>query len=128
MENRKSGILLHITSLPSDYGVGDLGPTAYRFVDFLQQAGQGYWQVLPLNPTAFFNSPYSSPSAFAFNSCFISLKVDEHSGDIKVSGSEQGAISIDTDRTSEWFHTSRLIGVGSGGPRTRSRRRRCRRV
>ena len=54
MENRKSGILLHITSLPSDYGVGDLGPTAYRFVDFLQQAGQGYWQVLPLNPTAFF--------------------------------------------------------------------------
>ena len=42
MENRKSGILLHITSLPSDYGVGDLGPTAYRFVDFLQQAGQGY--------------------------------------------------------------------------------------
>ena len=88
MENRKSGILLHITSLPSDYGVGDLGPTAYRFVDFLQQAGQGYWQVLPLNPTALFNSPYSSPSAFAFNSCFISPELMVRDGWISQSDIE----------------------------------------
>ncbi|HVP78881.1 MAG TPA: 4-alpha-glucanotransferase [Thermodesulfobacteriota bacterium] len=74
MDKRASGILLHITSLPSSYGVGDLGPEAYRFVDFLAQAKQSYWQVLPLNPTnpAYGNSPYSSVSAFAGNSLLIS--------------------------------------------------------
>ena len=51
MDKRGSGILLHITSLPSSYGVGDLGPEAYRFVDFLKKTKQRYWQVLPLNPT-----------------------------------------------------------------------------
>jgi 4-alpha-glucanotransferase len=71
---RGSGILLHITSLPSPYGVGDLGPQAYRFVDFLASARQKYWQVLPLNPTDPIcgNSPYSSISAFAGNILFIS--------------------------------------------------------
>jgi 4-alpha-glucanotransferase len=74
MDKRGSGILLHITSLPSPYGVGDLGPEAYRFADFLGQARQRYWQVLPLNPTnpAFGNSPYSSISAFAGNTLLIS--------------------------------------------------------
>ncbi len=51
MRKRGSGILLHITSLPSSFGIGDLGPGAYRFADFLAQAKQSYWQVLPLNPT-----------------------------------------------------------------------------
>jgi len=51
MDKRRSGILLHITSLPSSCGVGDLGPEAYRFADFLERTRQSYWQVLPLNPT-----------------------------------------------------------------------------
>lgn len=72
--NRGSGILLHITSLPSSYGIGDLGPEAYRFVDFLARSRQSYWQVLPLNPIdpAQGNSPYSSFSAFARNTLLIS--------------------------------------------------------
>jgi 4-alpha-glucanotransferase len=74
MNKRGSGILLHITSLPSPYGIGDLGPGAYRFADFLAQSRQRFWQVLPLNPTdqAFGNSPYSSNSAFAGNALLIS--------------------------------------------------------
>ncbi|HVP77979.1 MAG TPA: 4-alpha-glucanotransferase [Thermodesulfobacteriota bacterium] len=74
MDKRGSGILLHITSLPSSYGVGDLGPDAYRFADFLAQTRQTYWQVLPLNPTypVYGNSPYSSISAFAGNTLLIS--------------------------------------------------------
>jgi 4-alpha-glucanotransferase len=75
MKRRTSGILLHITSLPSPWGIGDLGPSAYRFADFLSEACQGFWQVLPLNPTRvhFGNSPYSSPSAFAGNPILIGL-------------------------------------------------------
>lgn len=69
---RASGVLLHITSLPSDYGVGDLGPNAYRFVDFLERAGQQIWQILPLGPTIQANSPYSCYSAFAGNALLIS--------------------------------------------------------
>ena len=74
MKNRRSGLLLHITSLPSPYGVGDLGPEARRFADLLAEAGQSLWQVLPLNPTLgiYGNSPYSSPSAFAGNPLLIS--------------------------------------------------------
>src|SRR3990172_7791095 len=74
MKRRGSGILLHVTSLPSNYGIGDLGPWAYRFVDFLSESKQSFWQILPLNPTdlAFGNSPYSSPSAFAGNPLLIS--------------------------------------------------------
>jgi 4-alpha-glucanotransferase len=71
---RSSGILCHISSLPSPYGIGDLGPGACAFVDFLSRSGQAWWQVLPLNPTdnALGNSPYSSFSAFAFNVLLIS--------------------------------------------------------
>ncbi len=74
MKNRGSGILLHITSLPSSFGIGDLGPGAYRFVDFLAETKQSYWQILPLNPTSTVlgNSPYNSPSAFAGNPLLIS--------------------------------------------------------
>ncbi|BBL68280.1 4-alpha-glucanotransferase [Methanoculleus chikugoensis] len=74
MNRRGSGVLLHITSLPSVYGIGDLGPAAYRFVDLLAGAGQRYWQILPLNPTCpeFANSPYQGTSAFAGNTWLIS--------------------------------------------------------
>ena len=70
--NRSSGILLHISSLPNRYGIGDLGPTAYEFVDFLAYTNQQYWQVLPLVPVGFGYSPYASPSTFAGNPLFIS--------------------------------------------------------
>ncbi len=74
MDKRASGILLHISSLPSAYGIGDLGPFAYAFVDFLRKSKQSYWQILPINPTDGINghSPYSCFSAFAGNPLFIS--------------------------------------------------------
>lgn len=73
MKRRSSGILLHLTSLPSNYGIGDMGPWAYRFVDFLTEAGQGFWQILPLNPTpGYSNSPYQGSSAFAGNPLLVS--------------------------------------------------------
>src|SRR6266581_8314459 len=70
---RSSGILLHITSLPGRFGVGDLGPCAYEFAEFLAEAGQKIWQVLPLNPTGYADSPYQCFSAFAGNPLLISL-------------------------------------------------------
>ncbi|MGA2004698.1 MAG: 4-alpha-glucanotransferase [Terriglobales bacterium] len=71
---RASGILLHPTSLPARGGIGDFGPAAYAFADFLASARQGVWQVLPLGPLGFGNSPYSSTSAFAGNPLLISLE------------------------------------------------------
>src|SRR5947207_270245 len=70
---RSSGILLHPTSLPGRYGIGDLGPEAHRFAEFLSSAGQKLWQVLPLGPTGYGDSPYQLFSAFAGNPLLISL-------------------------------------------------------
>ncbi len=70
---RKSGILLHPTSLPSKYGIGELGKEAYEFVDFLKRSKQTYWQILPLGPVGFGESPYQSFSAFAGNTLLISI-------------------------------------------------------
>jgi 4-alpha-glucanotransferase len=74
LQRRGSGILLHITSLPAPYGIGDLGPDAYKFVDFLSETHQSFWQILPLTLTspAYGNSPYSSFSALAGNILLIS--------------------------------------------------------
>ncbi len=69
---RSSGVLLHPTSFPSRFGVGDLGAEAYRFIDFLKDSHQQYWQVLPLGPTGFGNSPYMCYSAIAGNPLLIS--------------------------------------------------------
>ncbi|MFB6274288.1 MAG: 4-alpha-glucanotransferase [Salinibacter sp.] len=69
---RSSGLLLHITSLPSDYGIGDLGPAAFRFADFLARTNQRLWQMLPVSPIGPGASPYSSPSTFAGNPLLIS--------------------------------------------------------
>ncbi len=71
---RRSGILLHVTSLPSYGGVGDFGPAAYAFADFLHTAKQRLWQVLPLSPTGYGSSPYSALSAFAGNPLLISIE------------------------------------------------------
>ncbi|HEY1007280.1 MAG TPA: 4-alpha-glucanotransferase, partial [Sphingobacteriaceae bacterium] len=72
--SRRAGILLSLTSLPSDFGIGDMGPEAYAFADFLARSGQKYWQLLPLNPTdaSQMHSPYSSVSAMAGNTLLIS--------------------------------------------------------
>lgn len=70
---RKSGILMHISSLPGPYGVGSMGRSAYDFVEFLAAAGQSYWQILPLSPTGYGDSPYQSFSTFAGNHYLIDL-------------------------------------------------------
>ena len=71
--NRSAGVLLPISSLPSKYGIGDFGKCAYEFVDWLKEAGQSYWQILPLGPTSFGDSPYQSFSTYAGNPYFIDL-------------------------------------------------------
>lgn len=71
-KDRKTGVLLHITSLPSAYGIGDLGKEAYAFVDTLKKNKIGLWQILPIGPTGFGDSPYAARSAFAGNELFIS--------------------------------------------------------
>lgn len=73
LDRRSAGILLHVTSLPGPHGAGDLGPSAHRFVDWLADAGQTWWQMLPIGPVGAGNSPYSSSSAFAGNPLLISL-------------------------------------------------------
>ena len=70
---RESGILMHITSLPGAYGIGTMGAEAFRFVDFLKEAGQKCWQILPLNPTGYGDSPYQSCSTYAGNPYLIDL-------------------------------------------------------
>ena len=70
---RASGVLLHPTSLPGRHGIGGLGPEAYSFLEFLAATGQRWWQMLPLGPTGFGNSPYQSHSSFAGNALLIDL-------------------------------------------------------
>src|SRR5262249_30421497 len=88
---RHAGILLHPTSLPGRYGIGDLGGEAFRWVDALAHAQQKFWQILPPNPTAFADSPYQSFSAFAGNPYLVSpaLLVEDgllQSGDVQPPG------------------------------------------
>jgi 4-alpha-glucanotransferase len=100
LRNRASGILLHPSSLPSRGGIGDLGPAAYDFIDFLVAAKQTLWQVLPLNPLGIGNSPYSSTSAFAGNVLLISLERLADRGLLpasKVKSLPDGTSSVDYD-------------------------------
>jgi len=84
-EYRSSGVLLHVTSLPSPYGIGDLGPSAFSWVDRLHDAGQEWWQALPLGPTGYGNSPYQSVSSFAGNGLLLSPESLISNGLIKLS-------------------------------------------
>ena len=98
---RSSGILLHPTSLPSSGGIGDLGPAAYFFIDFLHSAKQSLWQVLPLSPVGLGNSPYSATSAFAGNPLLISLELlAKHgwidAGELKKLTAADGAVDYAT--------------------------------
>ncbi len=93
---RSSGILLHISSLPNKHGIGTMGKEAYKFVDFLKNSGQKHWQILPIGPTGYGNSPYQAYSAFAGSTMLISL--DKLVVDGLLSGKELGgltALSID---------------------------------
>jgi 4-alpha-glucanotransferase len=103
---RRSGILLHISSLPGDEGIGDFGPAAYRFVDFLQRSGQSLWQVLPIGPTGYGGTPYQSPSAFAGNSLFISLQLLVDNGLLRSFELRDGATfsrgSVDLELMPPW--------------------------
>jgi 4-alpha-glucanotransferase len=107
MKRRGSGILLHITSLPSTYGIGDLGPAAYRFADFLYEAKQGFWQILPINPIslAYGSSPYSNPSAFAGNPLLISPESLAQEGFLSTSDIEEPP-SPSTDKVDYYAVTS----------------------
>lgn len=92
---RSSGILLPVSSLPSPYGIGTLGKAAFSFVDFLEKAGQRYWQMLPLGPTGFGDSPYQCVSSFAGNPYFIDI--DLLIKDELLTCREAGSLSFGTD-------------------------------
>ena len=94
---RKAGVLLSVTSLPSPYGIGCFSKEAYEFIDFLKSAGQSYWQVLPLGPTGFGDSPYQSFSTFAGNPYLIDL--DSLVGEGVLSKSECDAVDLGQDRS-----------------------------
>src|SRR5689334_1926031 len=98
---RATGILLHPTSLPSRGGVGDFGPAAYEFIDFLAAARQSLWQILPLGPVGYGNSPYSSTSAFAGSPLLISLERLAERGWLsreKVAALADGVSPVDYER------------------------------
>ena len=103
--HRTSGILLHPTSLPGPFGIGDLGPAAYRFVDFLAAAGQGLWQVLPLGPTGYRDSPYQCTSAYAGNPLLISPELLLEAGWIDAADLEHPAFpdaGVDFGPVNDW--------------------------
>lgn len=100
---RKSGLLMHISSLPSPYGIGSFGREAYDFVDFLKKSGQSYWQILPLGCTGYGDSPYQSFSTFAGNPYFIDLDMLRDDGLL-----EQGEYTA-----VNWGADSRFVNYGA---------------
>ena len=89
-DSRSSGVLLHVTSLPSPYGIGDVGPVAFSWVDRLHAAGQSWWQALPLSPTGYGNSPYQSLSSFAGNALLISPDLLIEDGLVRTCDCDEG--------------------------------------
>jgi 4-alpha-glucanotransferase len=114
---RVSGILLHPTSLPGPFGIGDLGPEAYRFIDFLAATGQQIWQVLPLGPTGFGNSPYMCYSAMAGNPLLISPELLRDNGLLQQEELDE-APKFDPDRV----EFDRVVETKTALLRTASRR------
>ena len=100
---RASGILMPISSLPSPYGIGTMGAAARNFVDFLAKAGQAYWQILPICPTSYGDSPYQSFSTFAGNPYFIDL--DELA--------KQGLLLPEEYQNIDWECTPDCINYGA---------------
>ena len=107
MDYRAAGLLLHVTSLPSPYGIGDLGPTAFDWIDRLGEAGQTRWQALPVGPTGYANSPYQSLSSFAGNWLLISPSRLIEDGLLSASdceGPSFPAQSVDYDQVIKFKH------------------------
>lgn len=108
LDYRTSGVLLHISSLPSETGIGNFGPAAYRFIDFMEASGIRIWQICPLGPTGYGDSPYQSLSAFAGNPYFIDLKPLLSAGLIKsdeldkLSGLSREKVDYGTLHTTFW--------------------------
>ena len=73
MEIKESGVIMHITSLPSKYGIGGLGKEAYKFIDFIKECGFSYWEILPLEDVGFSNSPFQVITAFGLNPLLIDI-------------------------------------------------------
>jgi 4-alpha-glucanotransferase len=92
---RASGVLLHVTSLPSPYGIGDIGPTACAWIDRLHEAGQSWWQALPLGPTGYGDSPYQALSSFASNGLLISPGLMVEEGLLRANAYEDQSFSAD---------------------------------
>ncbi|QDV25658.1 4-alpha-glucanotransferase [Aureliella helgolandensis] len=105
---RASGVLLHVTSLPSPYGVGDLGRGAYRFVDFLVQSGQRIWQLLPIGPTIQCESPYSCYSAFAGNPVLISPELLVADGFLPSGALQHIENSDESPRQADFVHARNI--------------------
>lgn len=103
MNQRSAGVLLPITALPSPYGVGTLGREAFRFVDFLKQAGQTVWQILPIGPTGYGDSPYQPFSAFAGNPYWIDLPLLV----------EQGLLTEEECTAADWGERADRVDYGS---------------
>ena len=99
---RKSGILMHITSLPGGYGIGTMGKCAFDFVDFLHKSGQQCWQILPLTPTGYGDSPYQSNSAYAGNPYLIDL-------DLLI---EEGLLTEEEVADRDWYRSSDRVDFG----------------
>jgi 4-alpha-glucanotransferase len=93
---RASGLLLHVTSLPSPYGIGDVGPSAFAWIDRLHEAGQSWWQALPLGPTGYGNSPYQPLSSFAGNGLLVSPQSLIEDGLLPASGYHHYLFSVST--------------------------------
>ena len=108
MSKRAAGILLPITSLPSKYGIGCFSKSAYNFVDWLKDAGQTFWQILPICPTSYGDSPYQSFSTFAGNPYFISLEALIEEG--VLTQEECDAADFGTDETDISYEKMVYIG------------------
>ena len=119
---RASGLLLHVTSLPSSYGIGDVGPSAFVWVDRLHEAGQGWWQALPLGPTGHSNSPYQGLSSFAGNGLLISPELLIQDGLLQRSDCKGifSSTAIDYDAVIPFKH--RLLEVATNRFRAGARR------
>ena len=122
LEYRTSGLLLHVTSLPSRYGIGDLGPSARAWIDRLHDAGQAWWQALPLGPTGYANSPYQPASSFAGNWLLISpddLLADRLLHENDVIGHQFSADVVNYDAVV--FFKKHLVETVSGNMRAGAR-------
>ena len=107
MYNKKAGILLPISSLPSNYGIGSFGKSAYDFIDFLNNTKQSYWQILPLNSTSYGDSPYQSNASFAGNIYFIDLELLYEEGLLKKKELDEN-INIKARIDYEWLYKTRI--------------------